>query len=704
MQGLIEETPRTIDLVEALRICIEASMEENDSLSLVKCVVLGISEGIVWDRLLSIKIYQTVEEQLPIQHLFTPYGETAVPILFDLVESRERLPRAKLALAFQLLIRYWHTHKMDSSVLRRITDDIRMCNEYYSADFSDASLFFSNCITFLSANGGIDTQDKLYQPDQPRSDASVSLLINDILERDMVDCLPEHAGVSYAFEPLVRKGEKIGRNMPCPCGSGKKYKQCCLKKANSIETTYISAHEKNFLQKEHNIASFSTSEILDLAPYELKRLEIQKMNLSQLAAAWRVAERHNDYGLAMTYLTELRKYYVDTDGALPTDEIRKTVGKKKATFPKGYDYYDDYVDDFVSTLQFDNRLDLIEKTMDLFFDRAHEGYKLAQFLDQIHKRNSEQILRSLESYAFEGITKPGRLSELFYALEDHYPGLSIAVFRSIVGAFPERIFDIDTMIDDVSDLVVKHNIEYEEEPSFQTFYEHYELRNEDDTDASHLDEIKELQRELRQVRIESSNLQKHSGELNKKLNTALASETSGQTDNAEQEADPADERKIRDYEERIASSKSKILHLQEIIRSKQDSIHELKREVSNSQAAMVVVERKDSEYEDEIDISDLQSTVVLIPEYDKDFKKSLDSVESSVSKNALRAVMGFATKDERYLKQTKRLKSLDDYYSIRIGIHYRLILEHAPNSSPVARYLIHRKDLESVIRRIKEKN
>ncbi|MGB8720870.1 MAG: SEC-C metal-binding domain-containing protein [Desulfobacterales bacterium] len=23
------------------------------------------------------------------------------------------------------------------------------------------------------------------------------------------------------------KSEKIGRNSPCPCGSGKKYKKCC---------------------------------------------------------------------------------------------------------------------------------------------------------------------------------------------------------------------------------------------------------------------------------------------------------------------------------------------------------------------------------------------------------------------------------------------------------------------------------------------
>ena len=28
-------------------------------------------------------------------------------------------------------------------------------------------------------------------------------------------------------KPVVNKSEKIGRNDPCPCGSGKKYKKCC---------------------------------------------------------------------------------------------------------------------------------------------------------------------------------------------------------------------------------------------------------------------------------------------------------------------------------------------------------------------------------------------------------------------------------------------------------------------------------------------
>ena len=31
--------------------------------------------------------------------------------------------------------------------------------------------------------------------------------------------------------PYVKKETEIGRNDPCPCGSGKKYKNCCGKNA-----------------------------------------------------------------------------------------------------------------------------------------------------------------------------------------------------------------------------------------------------------------------------------------------------------------------------------------------------------------------------------------------------------------------------------------------------------------------------------------
>jgi preprotein translocase subunit SecA len=33
------------------------------------------------------------------------------------------------------------------------------------------------------------------------------------------------------IETVRREGKKVGRNDPCPCGSGKKYKKCCGKNA-----------------------------------------------------------------------------------------------------------------------------------------------------------------------------------------------------------------------------------------------------------------------------------------------------------------------------------------------------------------------------------------------------------------------------------------------------------------------------------------
>ena len=36
-------------------------------------------------------------------------------------------------------------------------------------------------------------------------------------------------GEMVGEKPIVREEPKVGRNDPCPCGSGKKYKKCCGK-------------------------------------------------------------------------------------------------------------------------------------------------------------------------------------------------------------------------------------------------------------------------------------------------------------------------------------------------------------------------------------------------------------------------------------------------------------------------------------------
>ncbi|MBC2717962.1 MAG: hypothetical protein HF978_21915 [Desulfobacteraceae bacterium] len=39
--------------------------------------------------------------------------------------------------------------------------------------------------------------------------------------------------------------EKIGRNEPCPCGSGKKYKHCCLEKHEAARQAKDPEQEEN---------------------------------------------------------------------------------------------------------------------------------------------------------------------------------------------------------------------------------------------------------------------------------------------------------------------------------------------------------------------------------------------------------------------------------------------------------------------------
>ncbi len=46
-------------------------------------------------------------------------------------------------------------------------------------------------------------------------------------EQDMQMNLGAAGAGQASQQPIRREGEKVGRNAPCPCGSGKKYKKCC---------------------------------------------------------------------------------------------------------------------------------------------------------------------------------------------------------------------------------------------------------------------------------------------------------------------------------------------------------------------------------------------------------------------------------------------------------------------------------------------
>ena len=44
---------------------------------------------------------------------------------------------------------------------------------------------------------------------------------------DIVQALYDFWQSKAAFTAVRHEAPKVGRNDPCPCGSGKKFKQCC---------------------------------------------------------------------------------------------------------------------------------------------------------------------------------------------------------------------------------------------------------------------------------------------------------------------------------------------------------------------------------------------------------------------------------------------------------------------------------------------
>lgn len=66
---------------------------------------------------------------------------------------------------------------------------------------------------------------------------NVGMQISDSEYRQLCETLPETVGDIAAFWRVIRNkpqtvkrdGAKIGRNAPCPCGSGKKFKACCAR-------------------------------------------------------------------------------------------------------------------------------------------------------------------------------------------------------------------------------------------------------------------------------------------------------------------------------------------------------------------------------------------------------------------------------------------------------------------------------------------
>ena len=87
---------------------------------------------------------------------------------------------------------------------------------------------------------GFDLFDKMMQ----KIDHDITLMlvrseIRQNIERKEVSKKKITNDSDDTIKKQPKKSDKIGRNDPCPCGSGKKYKQCCGKQLKALNKGFF---------------------------------------------------------------------------------------------------------------------------------------------------------------------------------------------------------------------------------------------------------------------------------------------------------------------------------------------------------------------------------------------------------------------------------------------------------------------------------
>jgi preprotein translocase subunit SecA len=92
--------------------------------------------------------------------------------------------------------------------------------------------FDPNFLSYLGARWQLDRAQTIHEA--PPSDGAAGLPGSSVRAQQEAAIAASQKGEKKA-EPVRNIGKKVGRNEPCPCGSGKKFKNCCMRKGSNAD-------------------------------------------------------------------------------------------------------------------------------------------------------------------------------------------------------------------------------------------------------------------------------------------------------------------------------------------------------------------------------------------------------------------------------------------------------------------------------------
>ena len=456
---------------------------------------------------------------------------------------------------------------------------------------------------------------------------------------------------------MRRAVAKVGRNDPCPCGSGRKYKHCCLEKDDerlhhSSDVAGVTAEE---LLADPN-AHLTEERLYRMHPFEMAKLDPLKVP----AELWK------------TYFMKLGAL----NGFDQAMEAMQSIGWSEAM--------EEHWDNVILFATHAGRKDVIERMMEMRKKMTgeedvavHLGTMLA-----LEEANPTRVLQVMDETAREVLQdeNPEHLKHMADGLLwSRNRALGILVARGVIPLLPseeavkllDRILEARDVLnlppdDPISGIVDERYAEHEEDNAKLR-----EARQSLDTKAEEARELKEkldgLQAEI--VRRERK-----------------------QAADAEENA-PMKElrRKLEEMKSALNERQRERNQLRRDLQKARDTLESLRQTPATSPEEEAEAERHEESLLLPQDAPEVHP--VRLADYPKGFLQTLSAFPRHVARAAVVMIGRLAAGEPAAFVGALRLKATPKVMRQRIGINYRLLFRLWPERLEVVD-LINRKDLD----------
>jgi len=499
----------------------------------------------------------------------------------------------------------------------------------------------------------------------------------EIMDKPLLNLLGERWDlVGEGGTTIRRPSRKVGRNEPCPCGSGLKYKHCCIDKDRERSVLASGKTGLTLAEADANREALLTAgEIEKLGPAELRRLDPARVR----------PELHEPLAIRLCATEQLDAVVRLFETVPYTDPLGQTL--RYATFMAASKRDAEAM----------NRLLATDGGKTIPEDEKPASVRLLGV-----ERDAEQYLALAEALASEAVDDGQNLSMLAFALlSSPMPNLGIIVARAAIlstdnnGCKKILLHDLlqvrdrkgKAFRDPVQEVLDKlAEVDAVEEPGDDTELED-RLRQSQGTESRLKEQVAELQGKL--ARAEKRALRRPSP-------TAAA----GVDGQASALPDP-----------RVAKLKEELDAVQELLRSAHEERAELRKSVREAQekaeqersqspppSPPAADESDDDEDEGWTSNRDPKDRPARLPQFSRNFRDSLDGVPLRVVRACHRRIGWMCSGEAAAFLGEVKLEHRPEYRRLHIQKDWRLL--YRDQGVLEFERLVHKSKLDQEVRRL----